>query len=131
MFVISKREFYMGFSKNPVLVTFRKRSCGKVMFLYLSVILFTGGVYTLPLADTPHPPGRHPPRHPPPQANPPPPRQPLQLTVRILLECILVNIIFASRAGKCLDGWSVHYHNRSQVQSYQCCMYMYKYVDQY
>ena len=26
-----------------IFITFRKRSCGKVMFLHLSVILFTGG----------------------------------------------------------------------------------------
>ena len=46
-------------------ITALKRSCGKVMFLHLSVILFTGGgclpldpgVY-IPLADTPL--GRHP-----------------------------------------------------------------------
>ena len=47
-----------------------QRSCGKVMFLHLSVILFTGGCLPLPLpwSDTPmgrhpllgrHPPGRH------------------------------------------------------------------------
>ena len=34
-----------GLRRNEV-VTARKRSCGKVMFLHLSVILFTGGVYT-------------------------------------------------------------------------------------
>ena len=34
-----------------------QRSCGKVMFLHLSVILFTGGWQT-PLGR--HPPGRHP-----------------------------------------------------------------------
>ena len=30
--------------ENCLLVTVRKRSCGKVMFLHLSVILFTGGL---------------------------------------------------------------------------------------
>ena len=85
------------------------------MFLHLSVILFTGGVSARhhPLADTPwtDTPGRHPPqvdtpwaetpprsRHPlgrnPPKQTPlsmqTPPRPPLQRTVRILLECILV-----------------------------------------
>ena len=43
--------------------TVRNSSCGKVMFLHLSVILFTGGIH--PLADTPsltdtsHPPDGH------------------------------------------------------------------------
>ena len=58
--------------------TFHKRSCGKVMLLHLSVILFIAGRCTPPW-------GRHP--H---GQTPPPPRQPLQRTVRILLECILV-----------------------------------------
>ena len=51
--------------------TVRKRSCGKVMFLHLFVShsIHRGGV---------HPLGRH------------PLRRPLQRTVRILLECILV-----------------------------------------
>ena len=69
-------------------------SCGKVMFLHLSVILFTGGVclcvqgmvYT-PQTDTPL--GRHAPGQTPPWADTPPPlRRPLQQMVRILLECI-------------------------------------------
>ena len=69
--------------------TVRQRSCGKVMFLHLSVILFTGGGV--------HPPGRHPltdtpPRQtlPSPWADTPPPldTQPLQRTVHILLKCI-------------------------------------------
>ena len=52
-----------------------QRSCGKVMFLHLSVILFTEvGVS-----------GRQPP-----VKHTAPPRKPLQWTVRILLECILV-----------------------------------------
>ena len=79
-------------------------SCGKVMFLHLSVILFTGeGVCQTP-------PGRHPSlyRHPPGQTPPSrhpwedtPSRRPLQWTVRILLECILVHInIFSS-----FDSW--------------------------
>ena len=59
--------------------TVRKRSFGKVMFLHLSVILFTGGLsvsvhagihppgrhQTPLLADTPHP-GKHPPGQTPP-----------------------------------------------------------------
>ena len=58
--------------------------CGTVMFLHLSAILFKGG-----LADTP--PGRNP-RVDTPLGRPPAPRRPLQRTVRILLECILVPI---------------------------------------
>ena len=71
-----------------------QRNCGKVMFLHLSVILFTGGVsrttpwvgtppgrHTIPQADTPL--GRH----------LPPPRRPPQWMVRILLECILVFLL--------------------------------------
>ena len=55
-------------------------SCGKVMFLHLSVILFTGGVSA-----------RHPPRQAPTPPHPLPfSRRLLQRTVRILLECILV-----------------------------------------
>ena len=63
------------------------RSCGKVMFLHLSVILFRGVWQTPPWADIP--PGQTPswadtsladPRR----------RRPLQRTVRILLECNLV-----------------------------------------
>ena len=37
-----------------------QRSCGKVMFLHLSVILFTGWV-SAPVHAGIHPPGRHPP----------------------------------------------------------------------
>ena len=66
-----------------------ERSCGKVMFSQASVILSTGGgdVWQTP------PPGRHPPPRqtpPPGQTTPPPARRPLQRTVRILMECILV-----------------------------------------
>ena len=77
-----------------------QRSCGKVVFLHLSVILFTGSC----LADAPKqtpPLGRHPawadnsprqtlPRQTPPQADTPSQRQPLQRKVRILLECVHV-----------------------------------------
>ena len=70
------------------------------MFSQASVILSTGVCVsqhalgqTPTLADTPL--GRHPPadplgRHTLPGQTPPSPRQPLQRTVRILLECILV-----------------------------------------
>ena len=50
------------------LVTARNSSCCKVMFLHLSAILFGGGFWQTP----------------------PSSRRPLQRTVRILLECILV-----------------------------------------
>ena len=85
-------------------ITFR--SCGKVMFLQLSVNLFTGVYLLLGLGGREvsaqggvHPawtdtaPGRYPPplgRHHPGRTPPPPPRLPLQWTIRILLECILV-----------------------------------------
>ena len=50
-------------------ITVRKRSCGKVMFLHLSVILFRGEVWqTPPWADTPR---SDPPRQTPPQADNP------------------------------------------------------------
>ena len=58
-----------------------QRSCGKVMFLHLSVILFTGGVSAPVHAGIHIPLGRHPPgRHPPPAQcmlgyTPPPPAQ--------------------------------------------------------
>ena len=56
--------------------TARKRSCLKIMFLHLSVILFTGGGCTSP-RQTPH------------QADSPP-RWALKWAVRIRLECIVV-----------------------------------------
>ena len=57
-----------------------QRSCGKVMFLHLSVILFTGGVSAPVHAGIHTPLGRHPPgRQPPAQCvlgyTPPPPAQ--------------------------------------------------------
>ena len=50
-------KIYLMYSVvEPVNPFYRpQRSCGKVMFLHLSVILFTGG------GCLPHPPGRHPP----------------------------------------------------------------------
>ena len=67
-------------------ITVSNSSCGKVMSLHLSVILFTGVV----CLDAPL--GRHLPMQiPPPHGQTPsPPRWPLQRMVHNLLECILV-----------------------------------------
>ena len=90
-------------------VTVLKRSCGKVMFLHLSVILSTGrGVWTTACWDTQppaNPPGRHPLGQTPspadtPRADTPPSRRLLLRTVCILLQCILVMIWL-------LLGWSI------------------------
>ena len=88
------------FEHTIEMLTVRKRSCRTVMFLHLSVSLFPGGcipactgqggVYLCQADTSPAqtslrqtPPGKHPlGRH--------PPRQSLQQTVHILLECILV-----------------------------------------
>ena len=71
---------------RPCLITVRKQSWGKVMFLHLSVShsVHRGCIPACIGADTPSP-GRHPP----PWADPSP-RRPLQWTVRILLEFIIV-----------------------------------------
>ena len=72
-----------------------RNEVAKVMFLHLSVILFTGGGVCLSAcSDTTHPRSRHSPqsRHPLPPS--PPGRRPLFRTVRILLECILVYFMF-------------------------------------
>ena len=106
---------------NILLITDRIRSCGKVMFLQLSVILFTGGGlpqcmlgYHTPTRHPPpeqtppwrrHPPGagtpqsRHPQSRHPPQCRDPPAQCMLRDTankwaVCILLECNLVLLIF-------------------------------------
>ena len=85
-----------------VIITIRNSSCRKVMFSQAFVKNSVHGGCTPPQADTPlhrHPLlGRHPPKaatppgqthrpHPRPH---PHPRRPLQWTVRILLECILI-----------------------------------------
>ena len=79
-----------------LLFTVRKRSCGKVMFLHLSVSYSVHGGRCLPQCMLGYPPwagtpslGRHPPC-----------RRLLQRTVRILLECILVLIFFSSAQGR-------------------------------
>ena len=100
-FFVSIHLTYFNPSGSNLHITVRKRSCGKVMFLQMSVS-HSGrhpSGQTLPLdrnplgshipqADTSprqtHPPGRHAPD------TSVFPRRPLQRTVRILLECILV-----------------------------------------
>ena len=97
--------------------TGRNEVVAKVIFLHLSVILFTGGVClsacwdTTPPEQTPpgsrHPPEQQPPprsRHPP-RSSSPPPGSRLQYTVyerpvRILLECILVWVFFFSFSSR-------------------------------
>ena len=74
-----------------------QRSCGKVMFSQVCVKnSVQGGVSHHALGQTPSwadtPPGRHPPGRLP-QADTP--RRPLQRTVHILLECILVITAFS------------------------------------
>ena len=82
-------------------------SCGKVMFLYLSLIL-SGGVYPSIHWGTDTPPGRHPswadipPGQTPPGRHPLPSRRLLQQTVRIILECILVVSIILENAHETL-----------------------------
>ena len=70
-------------------ITVRKRSCGKIMFLRLSVSHSVHGreVYTPLGRDSP---GGHPLGRPSPLGRHPHPRRPLQRRVRIILECILV-----------------------------------------
>ena len=96
-----------------------KRSCGKVMFLHLTVILSTGLCMPSVCWDTPprqtsplgsrHPPGS---RHPQETDTPgkqtlprkqTPPQRPLLRTVRILMECILV---FAKNCIKIFKNWT-------------------------
>ena len=94
-----------------VLIHFtKKRSCGKVMFLHLSVILFTGGGVSTPVhagIHTPLPREADPPQKQTPpgkeadKANTPPPSRRLLLrTVRILLERILVWVKFLLCANR-------------------------------
>ena len=93
-------RLFIDFGCPPVLgersgcfITVRNSSCGKVMFSQACHSFHGQGV---------HPLARHPPQPDrPPWANTPgqtpPPRRPLQRTVRILLECILVTRMHSSR----------------------------------
>ena len=72
----------MHIEKNPYYLL--QRSCGKVMFTPVCDSVHGGGVSGRHL-----PSGQTPPRQTPPCAGTPQ-RRPLQRTVRILLECILV-----------------------------------------
>ena len=80
------------FLKVMIFVAVQHSSCGKVMFSQASVFLSTGGGVH-PRADPP--PGQTPPLADSPLRQTPPPRLPLQPTVHILLECILVATTFA------------------------------------
>ena len=66
-----------------LIFTGRNKVVAKVIFLHLSVILFTGGVSASVHAGIPHPPGADTPqsRHPPPPGADTPPRSRLQHTV--------------------------------------------------
>ena len=70
-----------------------QRNCRKIMFLHLSVSHSVhGGVYPSMLSSRHQPPGRHIPACTGTDTpSPPPPRWPLQQTVHIPLECILVS----------------------------------------
>ena len=91
-------------------------SCGKIMFLHLSVILFTGvGRCTPPQV---HPPTDTPQADTPPPGHTPPgqtstPRRPLQRTVCILLECILVKL--------CIQIVLVTYNKVPNAKQF-CCL---------
>ena len=91
-------ETYMYFQLINVMSYRPHRSCGKVMFLHLSVILSTRVCVsqhaleqTPPPGQTSLPPGRHPPGKTP----LPPSRRLLQRTVCILLECIVAHTVVA------------------------------------
>ena len=68
--LVGLNSMIQEFIGEMLIITVRKPSCRKVMFLHLSVILFTGdgGVHTSYYSDTPCPPGQTAPpgRHPPP-----------------------------------------------------------------
>ena len=111
----SKRHRKMINEIYPALFTIRNE-VPKVMFLHLSVILFGGGSASVhagippPLEAQPHgkhippeapppqeahTPGKHPRKHTPGKHTPPPRRRLPLWTVRILLECILVNVFIS------------------------------------
>ena len=94
--------------QNKSMFTVRNSSCRKVMFSQVSVCP-RGGVVHPPWPDTTPPWADTPARHHTPQpdtpwAGIPPGRRPLQRTVRILLECILVSsLVFFSCRIYCVE----------------------------
>ena len=110
--------------------TAHKRSLGKVMFLHLSVILFTGGRRGFPWQRLPHrtgiSKGRDPPdRDPHPWTENPPDRDPLgrdssplygkERAVRTLLECILVILLLKWITFSIYDFKAMFYRTRNLI----------------
>ena len=97
VFTLSVSIDAFGSVQNPFDFYRPQRSCGKVMFLHLSVILsMAGGLAGRhPLAD------RHP--LPPPPAGRQPLGRPLQRTIRILLECIFVDTMLLLTLTLCVN----------------------------
>ena len=97
--VISDKYIFNTIEAHIVTV---RNEVANVMFLHLSVIMFTGGYlpqymlgYTHAGAHIPSPRSRHTPLAADPQEQTPSSRQLLLRTVRILQECILVFLMFA------------------------------------
>ena len=89
-----------------------QRSWGKVTFLHVSVILFSGGLCLSACCDTPPTGSRHPPEQTPPREQTPPPEQwqcmlgdtGNKRVVRILLECILIALFSSTTISQ--TSWS-------------------------
>ena len=98
------------------IITARQRSCGKVMFLQLSVILFTGGSASVH-AGIPSPPG---------PARPPPGQWCMlgdtvnKRAVCILLECNLVSCNFLSSKGSFTS-------NKSRNRKRNFCLFFFNF----
>ena len=78
-----------------LIITARKRSCGNVMFLHVSVILFIEGGSAI------HPPGPPPPEGTGDQTGSDiiPPQKPQKRAVHILLECFLVVFLYVGHCA--------------------------------